>query len=753
MALAQPRLRPDNVDEVLKAMTLEEKATLLVGAAQAKVVNGVPTGEAPKVQGAAGATAEIERLGIPMTILADGPAGIRIEPIRPGDDKTYYATAFPVGTLLASSWDVDLVRKVTEAMGNEVLEYGADVLLAPGMNIHRNPLCGRNFEYFSEDPLLSGKIASAYVQGIQSNGVGVSIKHFAVNNQEQNREWGDSRVGERALREIYLKNFEICVRESNPWTVMSSYNKLNGIFTQQNYGLLTNILRHDWGFSGIVMTDWGCKVGTVDAVKAGNDLMEPGAPIEIQRIIDAVNSGEISTDELDRNVHNILQYIVKTPSFKGYKYSNAPDLKAHAEIARRAAANSMILLRNMDNTLPFKGSEKVALFGISSIDFVSGGTGSGDVNEEYTVNMEQALLGAGFSIDEELSQYYHRCYDKAHAQKDLVTGDDPVSKMIMWFNGSKIPEVELPEDCLGFLADRNDVALVVLGRNAGEGSDRKLRDDFELTSVESALLTRVSNAFRAVGKKVVVVLNIGGVIETASWKNRADAILLPWSPGQEGANAVTDVLLGKVNPSGKLPMTFPISYFDVPSATNFPYGKEVNETPNPWAPKKVRENIDYTDYDEGIYVGYRHYTTNNIEVSYPFGYGMSYTTFEYSKPMVKVAAEGITATITVTNTGSVAGREAVQLYVSAPAGGLDKPKMELRSFAKTALLAPGESQSLSMNFTPYDLASFNEASNAFETASGAYTAFFAASADDIREKAAFKIAKASSYPVWTDSSK
>lgn len=750
MALAQPHLRPDNVDEVLKAMTLEEKATLLVGAAQAKVVNGVPTGEAPKVLGAAGATAEIERLGIPMTILADGPAGIRIEPLRPGDDKTYYATAFPVGTLLASSWDVDLVRKVTEAMGNEVLEYGADVLLAPGMNIHRNPLCGRNFEYFSEDPLLSGKIASAYVQGIQSNGVGVSIKHFAVNNQELNREWGDSRVGERALREIYLKNFEICVRESNPWTVMSSYNKLNGIFTQQNYGLLTNILRHDWGFSGIVMTDWGCKAGTVDAVKAGNDLMEPGAPIEIQRIIAAVNSGEISTDELDRNVRNILQYIVKTPSFKGYKYSNAPDLKAHAEIARRAAANSMILLRNMDNTLPLKGSEKVALFGISSIDFVSGGTGSGDVNEEYTVNMEQALLGAGFTLDEELSQYYHRCYDKAHAQKDLVTGDDPVSKMIMWFNGSKIPEVELPEDCLGFLADRNDVALVVLGRNAGEGSDRKLRDDFELTSIESALLTRVSNAFRAVGKKVVVVLNIGGVIETASWKNRADAILLPWSPGQEGANAVTDVLLGKVNPSGKLPMTFPISYFDVPSAINFPYGAEVNETPNPWAPKKVKKNVDYTDYDEGIYVGYRHYTTNNIEVSYPFGYGMSYTTFEYSKPMVKVAAEGITATITVTNTGSVAGREAVQLYVSAPAGGLDKPKMELRSFAKTALLAPGESQSLSMNFTPYDLASFNEASNAFETASGSYTAFFAASADDIREKAAFKIAKASTYPVWTD---
>ncbi len=553
-AFAQPQLRKDNIEEIIKAMTLQEKATLLVGGARAAMVNGVTSGTAWQVPGAAGNTRPIERLGIPGTVLADGPAGLRIQPTRQGDSNTYYCTGFPVGTLLASSWDIALVEDVTKAMGNEVLEYGVDVLLAPGMNIHRNPLCGRNFEYFSEDPILSGKMAAAYVRGIQSNGVGTSIKHYMANNQETNRNENDARISQRALREIYLKNFEIAVKESDPWTVMSSYNQMNGEYTQQKVDLLTTVLRDEWGFKGIVMTDWGNKAGTVKSAKAGNDLMEPGNQNEIDRIA-----------ELDRNVRNMLNYIVRTPRFNGYKFSNKPDLKAHAAVARKAAGESIVLLRNENEALPLKGNEKVALYGVSAIDFVAGGTGSGDVNKAYVVNMEDAMKGAGFTLEQSLMDYYKAfaAYDKA--QTALSGGG------FGWFSRRKLAEIAIPTAAIENEARANDVAVVVLGRNAGEGADRKQIDDFELTNVERELLRDVSTAFHAAGKKVVVVLNIGGVIETASWKNMVDAIVLPWSPGQEGANAVADVLTGKVNPSGKLPMTFPVNFMDHPSSANFPY--------------------------------------------------------------------------------------------------------------------------------------------------------------------------------------
>ena len=712
----------DNIEEILKAMTNEEKATILVG------------GPGLLVPGAAGYTREIDCLGIPMTVLADGPAGLRIQPKREGTDQTFYCTGFPTSTLLASSWDPELVETVTTAMGNEVLEYGVDVLLAPGMNLHRNPLCGRNFEYYSEDPLLSGKMAAAYVRGVQKNGVGTSVKHFAANNQETNRLENDARISDRALRELYLKNFEIAIKEGKPWTVMSSYNKLNGDYTQQSLGLLTTVLRDEWGFDGIVMTDWGVKDGTVKSSKAGNDLMEPGRQVEIDRILAAVNDGSISQEELDRNVRRMLQYIVKTPHFRGYKFSNKPDLKAHAQVARKAAEESIILLRNEDNTLPLKGSEKVALYGLTSVDFVGIGTGSGEVNTEHIANMQEAMNEAGFTLDQNLAEFYQHYF----AQQEAV---QKMERNNRWGYRNIREEAELSARAISLQAQENDVAVYVLGRNAGEGADRVLKDDFELNTNERELLQNLSSAYHALGKKLVVVLNVGGVIETASWKHLADAIVLPWSPGQEGAHAVVDVLTGKVNPSGKLPMTFAMQYMDIPSSKNFPYGQNTSGR------RGERKDVDFTNYEEDIWVGYRYFQSNNVGVSYPFGYGLSYTTFSYSKPKVKTDKDGFTATITITNTGKVAGREVVEVYVAAPAGGLEKPARELKAFGKTKLLAPGESETLTMKVSTYEMASFNEKNSSWETAAGNYQVMFGASVADIRATVSFELKNAQSWMV------
>ena len=714
-------LREDNIDDIIKAMTVEEKVGLLVGSQEAMM------------PGAAGNTRPIERLGIPMTILCDGPAGLNIEPTREGTDQTFYCTGFPTGTAMASSWDIALMEYVTTAMGNEVLEYGADVILAPGMNLHRNPLCGRNFEYYSEDPLLSGKMAAAFVRGIQSNGVGTSVKHFAANSQEINRRENDARISDRALRELYLKNFEIAVKEGKPWTVMSSYNKVNGDYTQQHHGMLTTVLRDEWGFDGIVMTDWGVKEGTVKAAKAGNDLMEPGRPVETERLLAAINKGEISMEEIDRNVRNILKYIVKTPNFKHYKHSDKPDLKAHATVARKAAEESIVLLKNENSTLPMKGNEKVALYGITSVDFFGIGTGSGEVNTAHVANMQEAMTTAGFTLDKDLAEYYRSCYATQTATEKM--------------NGSAIDKRHRAEPTVSIKAierqaQANDMAVFVLGRTAGEGADRVVKDDFELTAIERELLQNISMCYHKAGKKVVVIINAVGVVETASWKNMVDAILLPWTPGQEGAYAVADILTGKVNPSGKLAETFPINYMDIPSSRNFPYTWDMTE-----GRKGERKNVDFTDYEEDIWVGYRYFQTNNVEVSYPFGYGLSYTTFSYSKPSVKAGKEGFTATITVTNTGKVAGREVVELYVAAPARGLEKPACELKAFAKTKMLAPGQSETLTMKITAYELASFNDEHSAWETAAGTYQVLFGASVEDIRCTSTFKMNKAQAWKV------
>ena len=717
-------------------MTLEEKAKLLVGGANNFFSTGaVVGGEAKLVPGAAGTTAEIARLGIPATVLTDGPAGVRIDPIRKGSNQTYYATAFPIGSCLASTWNIDLVAKVGEAIGKETKEYRCDVILGPGMNLHRNPLCGRNFEYYSEDPLLTGKIAAAYIHGVQSQGAGVSAKHFAVNSQETLRTSVDERVSQRAARELYLRGFEIAVRESNPWTIMASYNQVNGTYSMGNHDLLTSILRDDWGYKGMVMTDWiGIREGltTASEVHAGNDLMEPGQPAQADEIVAAVKNGTLDITDVDRNVRRMLEYIVKTPSFHKYPASNKPDFAAHAAITRQSATEGIVLLKN-NGALPWKDNsiKTVALFGENSYDFFSGGTGSGCVHPPYVVDMVKGLQNAGINSSKTLSEIYTKYIDFAKVKFQAERHPAKWYQMEM-FGQQKYPEIGISPICINNEVKTADAAIVTIGRQAGEGVDRDIATEFNLIPEEQALIKDVCNAFHAAGKPVIVIINSGSVIETASWSGYPDAILCAWQPGEEGGNSIADLLTGKVNPSAKLTMTWPIAATDHPSTQNFPGNIDFYSFQEAKGNKAALPGYDYTNHDEDIYVGYRYFDSFNKNVAYPFGYGLSYTTFEYSDAAVKVNGDVVTVSITVKNTGKVAGKEIAQVYVAAPAGNIEKPSHELKGFAKTRELKPGEKQTLTIQIQKRELASFDEANSQWMTEAGQYAFQIGASSRDIR---------------------
>ena len=728
-----PQLGKASLDKVIDAMTIEEKAHLLIGTGMAGSTGDDPVIGMTQsiVPGAAGTTYPIERLGIPAIVLADGPAGLRINPTREGDDQTYYCTHFPIGTLLASTWNQELVESVGQSIGNEVLEYGADVLLAPALNIHRNPLCGRNFEYYSEDPVVSGKIAAAYIKGVQSNGVGTSVKHFAVNNQETNRMSNDAQVSPRAIREIYLKGFEIAVKDAAPWTVMSSYNYLNGVYTSENPELLTTVLRDEWGYKGMVMTDWFGGTNTKAQMIAGNDMLQPGRPTQYTDLVELMTSGEIDMAVIDRNIKRILELVLQSPKFKGYEYSNKPDLKAHAEVTRQSATEGMVLLKNDANTLPLSADVKnVALFGNTSYNFIAGGTGSGNVNRAYTVSLLDGLKNVGYTVDESLKA----AYDKhIVAEQKRIDAAVDQNDQFAAFAPKPLPVEMIPsKKQLKDMVAKNDVALITIGRTSGEFLDRYIAD-FTLSEAENQLIKVVCEAFHAAGKKVAVVLNIGGAIETASWKAMPDAILCAWQAGQEGGNSVADVLKGNASPSGKLTMTFPVNFEDHASSANFPIDEVANTNIiNNVKTSFDRKNVDYTVYEEGIYVGYRWFDTKGIEVSYPFGYGLSYTTFEYSNPVIVPGKKETTVTVDVKNTGNYAGKEVVQLYVTAPKGNLDKPAQELKAFTKTAELQPGETQTVTLLVKNEDLASFDEAQSAWVVDAGTYNFHVGASSRDIK---------------------
>lgn len=742
-AQAQVKLNADNIDEVISQMTLEEKVHMVIGC-------GMSMGDGVKFPGTAGRTYDIPRLGIPSVYLADGPHRLAMATKRDFDSRFYYTTEFPSGTTVAATFNPDAAFKVGAALGEEVKDYGMDILLAPGANLVRNALCGRNHEYYSEDPVVTGKIAAGYINGVQSQGTGTCLKHFAVNNQETNRNNNDSRLTPRPLRELYLKGFEIAVKESQPWSIMTSYNKVNGKYTCEDIDLTENILRDEWGFKGMVMSDWNAGKDAVTSMIAGNDMLQPGQERQYKAILEAVQNGTLDEAILDRNIKRILEMVVKCHSFAGYKYANETDLKAHSQVDREVGAEGIVLLDNREALPLAAGVKNVALYGTTSYDMVPAGMGFGSTGRGYyTVSLVEGMRNAGYTVDANLIKQYKK--HLADEQKRLYPKGMPPFSLTP---PKRADEFVPTADELAQQVKNNDVAILTFGRTSGEASDRRV-EEFYLKDNEAALIKQVAEAYHAAGKKVVVILNICSPVETASWKNSVDAVVCAFQPGAEVGNCVADVLTGKVNPSGRLPMTFAVKYGDAPSDANFPYdyefkmpsfamgtGMNFKSEKKEEKPKEPERNVDYTDYEEGIYVGYRYFDTFGKEVSYPFGHGLSYTTFGFEVVSSAINGDVCEVKVAVKNTGKVAGKESVQLYVKAPAGGLDKPAKELKAFAKTKVIQPGETEEVTLKWNLMDMASFNEKSSAWELAKGTYEWMVAASSADVRCTVSQKVTKA-----------
>jgi len=726
----------ERAESIVAKMSVQERMNMLVGPGYAmradrsfgpdyealtNLKNDVP-GSVGYINGVYN---EQTGLDIAAVKLADGAAGLRIDPTRDGDSQTYFATAFPVSTLLASTWNPEILQAVGKAIAEEVKEYGLDFWLAPGLNIQRNPLNGRNFEYFSEDPLLSGIMASAQVTGAQSVGVGATIKHFVANNAETSRNIVNNVISPRALREIYMRGFEYAVEHADPWAVMTAMNQVNGQHTGQWKDLNTTVLRDEWGFEGMVMSDWWSGDGNYpQMIQSGNDLIESGGVAlayrygevgALQQLEKAYASGELSTDTVKTSAVRVLTQALKTPSNQGYQFSSNPDLDAHAALSRMAAAEGVILLKNTDDTLPLGRSSSVALFGINQVNTLKGGYGSGDVSAAYTVTIADGLSDR-FAVDAELKKFYEEFFAANKTETD--------------FSGlSTIVESAEPSlsvtDIEAYVAD-NDIAVISIGRYSMQGRDRtNTARDFLLSPDERNLINRVATAAHAKDKKVVMVLNVAGIIEIDSWQDKADAIVLAYLPGQEAGNVVADILSGAANPSGKLTQTIPVNYSDIPSADGFP-GTDTD----------ADGTVDTHFYNEGIYVGYRYFSTFEKPVSYPFGYGLSYSRFEYHSPEVvsntlntKQASGKVIFSVDVTNTGRVAGKEAAQVYIAAPSGTIEKPAIELKAFAKTALLDPAESQTLWFDVSARWLASFDPERNRWLIEPGIYKAYVSKSSD------------------------
>jgi beta-glucosidase len=741
---AQVKTKNNAIDikakDLVSKMTLEEKIGMIVGDGRFLTDLNVEKVDAVWIANR-NSKMIIPRLSIKTTALTDGPSGINKGPAPEGAKDYTYTTSFPTSTCLAATWNTNLVENIGKAFGNELLEYDYDLVLMPALNIHRDPNGGRSFEYYSEDPLLSGKMASSIVNGLQSNGIGATLKHFLANNQETNRRKYNAVVSQRALREIYLRGFEIAVKESHPWAIMTAYNKLNGFYTPEIPELLQDIVRKEWGFEGLYMTDFDMNYGDVVAqVRAGVSMIMSGSEREINEVTNAVKRKVLDESTLDKNLIYNMKLKLNSQSMKGYKPSLKPDLKAHAKIAREAVGEGIVMLKNDNNTLPIKKKKKVAVFGKTSYYSIAAGTGSGGVrSNKYAISINEGLKSSGYKVLKEMEKNYMDFIEKTK-RENLVPPyfDNPKMRKDNGIKGNQAPPhfkkrlVAFSKEQATPIADikkyesKSDFAVITLGRSGGENYENGY---LPITQIEIDLVKNVSEIFHAAGKKVIVVLNVGGVWETASWRDYPDAILLAWQPGQEGGYAVADIIKGTINPSGKLPDSFPMKYADVPSSESFP-GIPANDPVNSF-------------YEEGIYVGYRYYDSFNVPTAYEFGYGMSYTKFDYSnlKLSSNNFSNNIKVTVTVKNTGKVAGKEVVQLYLKAPSSEIEKPEKELKGFAKTKLLKPGESQQLSFDLDKRSLASFWTGISSWVADKGDYEVRIGASSKDIRLKANFNLSK------------
>ena len=648
-----------NTELLLKELTLEEKCALLSGAETFKT-RGMP------------------QHGIPQIWLSDGPHGLRKqagESDHLGLNPSVPATCFPTASAVANSWDTALGEEIGAALGEEAAAQEVSVLLGPGLNMKRNPLCGRSFEYFSEDPYLAGKLAAGYIRGIQSKGVAACPKHFAVNSQETRRMASDSLVDERTLREIYLTGFEIAVKEGHPRSIMSSYNLVNGTYANENKHLLMEILRDEWGFDGAVITDWGGSNDHALGVKNGSTLEMPAPGGDsVRELLAAVESGKISESDIDARLSELLPLVFDTKAALDAA-PRAFDAAAHHALARRAAAESLVLLKNEGALLPLAAGTKVAVIGDFAKNPRYQGAGSSMVNSTQVDVLLDTL------IDSELNVIgYQQGFDR-HGK----------------------PDAALQKSACELAAQANAVILC-MGLDEIAESEGLDRSNLRLAQNQVDLL----QAVKAVNPKIVVVLYSGSVVETP-WLDNCQALLYAALGGQAGAGAVADALIGKVNPCGKLAETWPLTYADVPSAADFATRRKT------------------VAYREGLYIGYRYFTTAEKAVRFPFGYGMSYTTFAYSD----MAADEQGVSLTVTNTGSVAGTEIVQLYVAKKNSELFRPARELKGFARVTL-APGEKQRITLTLDDKAFRFWNVKANCWEIEGGEYELLVGASVEDIR---------------------
>ena len=641
----------------MQDLTLEQKAALVVGSGF-------------------WSTLGVDSAGIPAVVMTDGPHGVRLQ--RSGGDAlgigdSVPATCFPPAAGLASSWNPALVERVGNALGDESRAEGVGILLGPGVNIKRSPLCGRNFEYFAEDPLLSGELGAAWVRGVQSRGVGASLKHFAANNQETNRMTVSAEVDERTLREIYLPAFERVVTAEQPWTVMCSYNRINGVAAAENHWLLTEVLRDEWGFRGAVVSDWGAVDRRVPALAAGLDLEMPGPQADSSdAIVAAVRSGELAVEVLDAAVRRVRALAERARPVG----DQAVALSSHHQLAREAAAESLVLLRNEGALLPLDTAQAVGVIGEFARSPRIQGAGSSQVN---ATRIDSALESIASIAPVEFAPGYGL---------DARTDPEPL-----------IAEAVA-------VAARSDVVLLFAGLPARAESEGYDRADLELPAAQVRLIRAVA----AANPRTVVILTNGGVVSLEPWHDSVPAIVEAWLLGQAGGAALADVLFGRVAPSGRLAESIPLRLQDTPSYLNFPGDGGT-----------VR-------YGEGIFVGYRYYETVEVAVRYPFGHGLTYTTFDYGR--LEVSRNGRTASVTVTNTGDRAGSEVVQLYVSAPSGGVPVPRRELRGFEKVSL-EPGESMRVRFELDTRAYSHWDVVSHGWVVAGGRYTVEIGRSAHDI----------------------